>query len=227
MLSNQNISEEDRVFAAVLLYKRGSRFVSFQEYAPYKDRVLDFMLNEYSKTPTKPFAPNTMQDMMGRLHSRHNEIKSSVDYYNTTHFSNREKDKKEHADNLAVLGESNSVDHNKFSESLETLSCSADRHSENISSLVETDKDLSCRIQSLVETTTVADQNYKGLRLDLKDTNDNVDNLRASIGNNARHNELANNRISAMVNKIVIAVSGLLLLELGQIIWLVVHGVKR
>lgn len=78
LLSNECVPEELRVYAAVLLYKRGSRFLGFQEYQPYKERVIDYILNEYAATPLMPFAPTTNNDMAGRLHSRMLDATQSV-----------------------------------------------------------------------------------------------------------------------------------------------------
>jgi hypothetical protein len=70
IMSNSCVSDDLRLFAAVLLYKRGSRFLSFQEFQPYKSNVLDYILDEQSNAPPKPFAPNVSADMAGRLHKR-------------------------------------------------------------------------------------------------------------------------------------------------------------
>jgi translation initiation factor 2B subunit (eIF-2B alpha/beta/delta family) len=69
MLSNTSMPLEIRLYAAVLLYKRGSRFVAYQEFVPYKEQVLDYILEEYASSHLKPFAPNILQDLAGRLHS--------------------------------------------------------------------------------------------------------------------------------------------------------------
>jgi len=78
ILSNDCMPEELKVYAAVLLYKRGSRFLGFQEYQPYKERVLDYLLDEYAATPPMPFAPNTHHDVSGRIHSRTKDATDSV-----------------------------------------------------------------------------------------------------------------------------------------------------
>jgi len=70
LMSNSQVGDDIRLYAAVLLYKRGSRFLAFEEYQPFKGRVLDYLLQEHSDAALKPFAPNVAADSSGRLHKR-------------------------------------------------------------------------------------------------------------------------------------------------------------
>lgn len=81
LLSNSAVDGNLRLYAAVLLYKRGSRFLAFQEWQPYKNAVLDYILQEHASAPAKPFAPNMAADVAGRLHNRLSDTNISLNQH--------------------------------------------------------------------------------------------------------------------------------------------------
>jgi hypothetical protein len=138
-LSNDSVDEATRLYAAVLLYKRGSRFLTFQEWMKYKNRVLDYLLEEQSTTPVSPFAPNIAADMAGRLHSR---TEAAIQNTNEAH-SNLSQYKLETACRLSEHDSGISDIENSLSICVDSIHRRMDNEREQVlKSLADHDQDL-------------------------------------------------------------------------------------
>jgi hypothetical protein len=70
IMCNPSMAEEFRHGAAVLLYKRGSRYLIHEEFQRRRTQVLDHMIQEYTDAAARPGVPHVFIDAVGRLNDR-------------------------------------------------------------------------------------------------------------------------------------------------------------
>lgn len=74
---NPSVADALRLDAAILLYKRNSRYCQNDEFQPWKPRVLDSVLKNYKDNPPT-FAENTPYAALGRIYEVHQALGDSL-----------------------------------------------------------------------------------------------------------------------------------------------------
>jgi len=214
-LLNSAADSQVRLYAAVLLYKRGSRFLAFEEWQKYKNEVLDYLLQERAAAAPRPFAPNVSEDLAGRLHSRISDAHQSV--------SQAHEVISQHAEvrDLADGSIRQDVDKNR---------------EEYLKALADHDKNLVNHTKNIETIQDNADLSDTYFKLKLIDVNEKIRNLDADVvalGSDVDEaNEIFDRQITSLTNQFTaykksVRIASASLLGFGLVVSYLIHHFLR